>query len=188
MKNQINESSLSRVWSHLNDENKVVVIFTLCRNEQTESENLRLNKEAARVIRAEGFGYFWVEGGFVENQGKENEARVEEDSIFAIADIKDGKRLIDVVQVLAFEPTGYFEPQDSIAIKEVKADGTADIYLLNNQGHRDETFDNANIGGFGEFYSRLRNDKVSNTFVFESTRLEPSYFGRLSNARKNAKK
>lgn len=80
----LTESSLSRVWQHAENREQSFAILTAFRAEFDLEDNVRRNLSLAAQLRTLGYGYFYLDGFSVENQGKENEIRVREDSIFAV--------------------------------------------------------------------------------------------------------
>jgi len=164
MENNINEASLSRVWQHFNDDNTTVVIFTAFRDGVPYKKSVQKNKKFAAQLKNAGFGYFFVDGYFPENEGTEDEVQVKEDSIFAIAEGADeSKKLIDLCHKLANS-----ENQDSIIVKELDKG----IYFLDQNGKKDSEYlgkQKVTFKEVGKFYTKLRNKKASNLFVFEGT-------------------
>ncbi len=165
--NNLNEASLSRVWKHFKDTDTTVVIFTAFRDENTYDENVQKNKKFAAELKNHKFGYFYVDGYFPENEGTDDEVQVKEDSIFAIAKGTKGKDLIKLAHKLANSAN-----QDSIIVKE----STGEIYFLDKRGKKDTLNGDLKPGKLGKYYTKLRNKKTSNTFVFESERDGKGYF------------
>jgi len=167
----LNEASLSRIWKHFNDTNKTVVIFTAFRNDQSYKVNVQKNRKFAANIKNAGFGYFFVDGYFPENEGTDSEVQVKEDSIFAIADgVNDSNKLITLCHKLANS-----ENQDSIIVKELDKG----IYFLDKSGKKHNELLDKNKITFkevGKYYTKLRNKKMSNLFVFEGTHSRPGFF------------
>jgi hypothetical protein len=161
IREHINESSLGRVFQHFNDVNKVIVILTAFRDENTNKENMKNNKIIASKLKSSGFGYFYVDGYFPENEGTELETQVNETSIFAISEIEDADKLIKLAHNLANSYN-----QDSIIVK-----CKSDIYFLDKNNNKDYLSKKGKmkIGEIGKFYTKLRNKKISNTFVFENS-------------------
>ena len=168
--NNINEASLSRVWKHFNDENTTVVIFTAFRDGVPYKKSVQKNRKFASNLKNDGFGYFFVDGYFPENEGTEDEVQVKEDSIFAIANnAQESKRLIELCHKLANS-----EDQDSIIVKELNKG----IYFLDKNGKKDSEFigkQKITFSEVGKFYTKLRNKKTSNLFVFEGTHIRPGF-------------
>lgn len=65
----LDESSLSRVWQHVS-QHKVPTwgMLTAFRSSNTRAENLKLNKQLAADLRDKGYGFFKVEGHWLECQ------------------------------------------------------------------------------------------------------------------------
>lgn len=167
MKN-INESSLSRVWKHFNDKDTTVVIFTAFRDGIKYEDNKAKNKKFAAELKNNKFGYFYVDGYFPENAGTEDEVEVKEDSIFAISSGNKGQDLINLCHKLANSAN-----QDSIIVKDAK---TGKIYFLDQKGNKDYLDGNLKPGALGMYYTKLRNKKMTNTFVFEKEVEGTGYF------------
>lgn len=165
-KNIINETSLSRVWQHFSSD-KTVVILTASRGDKTSSENISNNKKIAIEFKKEGFGYFFVDGYWIENKGESDEQKVSEDSIFGIAESSQSEKLIELAHKLANE----FK-QDAIFVKTEK-----EVYLYFKNGSKEKLTGGLKPGKIGDFYTKLRNKKETNTFVFEGARTSLGFFG-----------
>lgn len=76
----LNEVTLSRVWQHV--ENRPLGIVTAFRGEYDRKENVTRNRKLAADIRDGGFGFFVVQGSYIEKKGTPEERRVREDSFF----------------------------------------------------------------------------------------------------------
>lgn len=169
----LNEASLSRVWQHA-ESDRPIALLTAFRGEFDREQNVRRNKELAATIRKLGYGYFFVDGYWIENQGTAEEVHVSEDSIFVIApEGSDEKFRNQMVQL------GAKYNQDGVLIKD--KDG-AKIYEKDGS----VMFDVGTLkpGKAGEIYTRLRNNKKSNTFVFESERDDLGWLQRLAGIKK----
>lgn len=166
---KIQEASLSRVWQHA-ESDRPIALLTAFRGEYDREENVRRNKELAATIRKLGYGFFFVDGYWIENQGTPEEVHVAEDSIFVIApegtDEKFRSQMISL---------GAKYNQDGVLVKD--KDG-AKVYDKDGG----VMFDVGTLkpGKAGEIYTRLRNNKKSNTFVFESERDDLSWLQRLA--------
>ena len=164
--NTINETSLSRVWQHFKNDN-TVVIMTAFRGDKTYQENLTNNKKVANIFKSNKFGYFFVDGYWIENKGENDEMKVSEDSIFVITEPSRSDELID----LAFKEAKRYN-QDAIFVKTKD-----DVYLYFKDGSKSKLTGGLQPGKVGDFYTQLRNNKESNTFVFESARENYGFFG-----------
>jgi hypothetical protein len=165
---QVQEASLSRVWQHAQSD-RPIALLTAFRGEYDREENVRRNKQLAATIRKLGYGFFFVDGYWIENQGTPEEVHVAEDSLFVIApegtDEKFRQQMIEL---------GASYNQDGVLIKDNK--GTK---VYDKSG--DEMFDVGTLspGKAGEMYTKLRNNKKSNTFVFEGERDDEGFIRRL---------
>jgi hypothetical protein len=173
MNNELMEAKLGRVWQHAQSD-RPIALLTAFRGEYDREENVRRNKELAATIRKLGYGYFFVDGYWIENQGTPEEVHVSEDSLFVIApegsDEKFRKQMVEL---------GAKYNQDGVLIKD--KDG-AKIYEKDGS----VMFDVGTLkpGKAGEIYTRLRNNKKSNTFVFESERDDLGWLQRLAGIKK----
>jgi len=165
---QVQEASLSRVWQHAQSD-RPIALLTAFRGEYDREENVRRNKQLAATIRKLGYGFFFVDGYWIENQGTPEEVHVAEDSLFVIApegtDEKFRQQMIEL---------GASYNQDGVLIKDNKG---AKVYDKSG----DEMFDVGTLspGKAGEIYTKLRNNKKSNTFVFEGERDDEGFIRRL---------
>lgn len=174
---QINEASLSRVWKHFNDENTTVIILTGFRGDLEKDKNIQRNKAIAGELKNAGYGYFYVDGYWIENQGTEDEIKVSEDSIFAInTDTNKSKSFIELGHKLANKYN-----QDAIFVKTPEK-----VYLKFKDGSEEELKGGLKPGKLGDFYTQLRNNKKANTFVFESERDGLGYFASFKEYLKNS--
>ncbi|MDX8383503.1 MAG: hypothetical protein R8M45_05440 [Ghiorsea sp.] len=171
--NILSETSLSRVWKHLTDDQTTVVILTAFRDEIPKKDNLIGNKLIAFKIKSAGFGYFFVDGYFPENLGTDREVNVSEDSIFAISQSPaDSKRLITLCHKLSRNFN-----QDSIIVKEP----SGAIYFYEKDGKKIK-FEKQKISPnkIGLWYTQLRNNKKANTFIFEDAYMGKGSIGSFS--------
>ena len=65
--------------------------------------------------------------------------------------------------------------QDSIIVKDSNEDNK--IYFLNSNGSKDYLEGKMKPGAMGKYYTKLRNKKKTNTFVFENIRDGKGFFG-----------
>lgn len=169
--NQLTEASLSRVWQHL-ESDRPVGLLTAFRGEFTRAENVQRNKQLAATLRQAGYGYFFVDGYWVENQGTDREVHVAEDSIFAIGEAGKEEEFKQTIVKL-----GNQYNQDAVIVK----DGNGIILHTNDGGE-------INLGSFqpgnlAQAYTKLRTNKKSNTFVFESERDDESWISKLAKSK-----
>lgn len=168
-KNLIQESSLSRVFSHFENDN-TLVILTAFRGDKSSSENIANNKKIASEFKKAGFGYFFVDGYWIENKGEEDEKKVSEDSIFVISNELRSKELINLAYNLASNYN-----QDAIFVKTKE-----ETYLYFKNGSKEKLNGSLKLNKIGDFYTKLRNNKKANTFIFEGARENYGFFGNLA--------
>ena len=164
----IQEASLSRVWQHA-ESDRPIAILTAFRGEYDREENIRRNRQLAATIREMGYGFFFVDGYWIENQGTDREVHVSEDSLFVIAPEGTDKKFREQIVAL-----GKKYNQDGVLIKD--KDG-AKIY--DQQGTVSVNVGTLVPGKAGEIYTRLRKNKKSDTFVFEGERDDHGFISRL---------
>ena len=164
----INEASLSRVWKHFNDKDTTIILLTGFRGDLEYKKNTERNKAIAGNLKNAGFGYFYVDGFWIENQGTEDEIKVSEDSIFALTtDLNKSNELVELGHKL-----GNNYNQDAIFVKTPK-----ETYLYFKDGSKEKSSGGLKPGKLGDFYTQLRTNKKSNTFVFEKERDGLGYYG-----------
>lgn len=161
------ESSLSRVWHHFKNDDKQVAILTAFRGEYDRDENVARNRELAAKIRKLGYGFFFVDGYWIENRGTPEEQHVSEDSIFVIAPAskKDFTKQIHEL--------GNDYNQDAVLVKD-----SSGVKLIYKNGST-ETLGDIQPGKLSQAYTKLRSNKRSNTFVFENERDDIGFVSRL---------
>jgi len=167
-----NESSLSRVWQHFKNDDRTVVVLTSSREGMLDTDVIKGNKYIAAKLQNAGFGYFFVEGHFIENKGDSDEAKAKEESIFAIAEREKSNKLISLAHALANRYN-----QDAIIVKEGKGDSSIS-YFLNKDNTKTALKGKLSPGKIGDYYTRLHNNKKANTFVFESVKHTKSWIGK----------
>ena len=78
----LEESGLNRIWQFATQPGRVFSILTAFRGEYSYDENIQRNAELKKEARANGFGFFEMEGHWVENEGTPQEQDVVEESLF----------------------------------------------------------------------------------------------------------
>lgn len=151
----LTETNLSRVWDHVNS-NKTLAIMTAHRNEYTKQENKVRNKELANLVREAGYGFFWLNGYWIENQGKDNEVKVVEQSLFIIGNENDDKKLFALIQKWIKKYN-----QDAAVVKKSQ---DKNAFLIFQDGEM-KPIGRLAPGKVAQAYSKLKNGR---TFVFES--------------------
>ena len=179
--NDINEVKLGRVWQHFKSD-RTVVILTGFRGDKSQKENEQRNKKIAGLIRKAGFGFFYVDGYWVENKGTEDEIKVSEDSIFAIAEPTRSTELIELAHKIAND-----YDQDAIFVDEKKGSlenktfvkTSEEVYLYYSNGKKEKLDSHFKPDKIGDFYTQLRGKGRNHTFVFEGERQSKGYFASL---------
>ena len=160
-KENLNEVKLARVFKHTTNDKIPFAIITGERAENRKAGkpeiNVKKNLSLASEIKSAGYGYFWLEGHWIENEGKPNETPVTEKSIFIVGDENDDGKLEGLIKkwVKKYD-------QESAVFRH---SGSKNVGLINNNGSFIE------IGKFAgqkkqldNIYSKLKN---KTTFVFE---------------------
>ena len=165
---QLDEASLSRLYQHTIDRN--IGIITAFRGRYTKSENLSRNSNLQADIRAAGFGFYRMEGHYIEGFGSEVSKDVKEQSFLVIGEKgNDNGKLKGTLKKL-----GSKYNQDSILYK---AFDSKNALLIGTQGE-DEDGNPVEFPGLGkevsvgefkpmkvnQFYSKMK----GKPFVFES--------------------
>ena len=158
---QLHESSLSRIWQHSKDSN--IGMLTAYRGEFDVKQNEKRNRELTGIIRSEGFGFIPVTGYYIENQGQEDEQKVEEKSFVVISSPNDGGKLKNFLIRM-----GNKFNQDSIIYKDSSDENAK---LIGTTAGRWPGKDVEVLAGkfkpqtIGQFYTKMKGHR---TFAFES--------------------
>jgi hypothetical protein len=169
---QINESSLSRVWQHFNNPETAVGILTAFRGDNTYEQNKARNATLTADLRSAGYGFFYVDGYWIENEGTPDERKVKEDSVFVVGKASD----TDFAPRL--HKLGNQFNQDAVLVKDSK--GTRLIFRDGSE----QALGKVSAGGLSTLYTKLRNNKKSNTFTFTEERDDIGFIARLAGVRK----
>lgn len=155
---ELQEASLSRVFQHINADYPVAILTAFRGGKENYQENIRRNKQLASKLQNKGYGYFFVDGFWIENKDTPEEEHVQEDSIFVIGkDVNEDKFKSDIVSF------GAEYNQDGVLIRT-----SAGINIYDKQGKVLTTIGDFKANKIGELYTKLRKNK--GTFVFESER------------------
>lgn len=166
------EIKLSRVLTHFTKDYPVAIITTF-RAENTLEQNTKQNKEFARQVRAAGYGYVFVDGGWIENKGTDKETQVTEIALFIQAPKDDKGKLFDLL-VKASQKYN----QDGFLYRGQESDWKTVIF--NKKGRLDVSFDKISMDKMTEFFTKLRSGSHrGRSFVFENVRQEKSWIARL---------
>ena len=78
----MNESSLTRIKSHI--ENRNVGLISAFRGRYTKPENLQRTRELESMIRSDGFSFIKMNGHYIEGHGTPNAQDKDEVALFVI--------------------------------------------------------------------------------------------------------
>lgn len=178
----LTEVKLSRVYNIFHNPEFAVGIITAFRADidRTLEMNVRDNKALAADLRNAGFGYSWIDGAWIENQGTDSERHAAEVSILVTSDEKHQHKLFKMLKDAAVKYN-----QDAFVFQKANSEGSENkpepIKLYDKGGSVLETFDNVRLDKIATFYSRLRSgNHAGRGFVFESERQSVGYMGRLA--------
>ena len=170
-KDYLIETTLSRVWKHSSNEEIPITIITAFRGENTEKNNIQLNKALAAEIKNAGYGYFFLKGYWIENVGTEYEEKVGESSIFVVGNENDNGKLLGLTKkwIIKYK-------QEAALVKRCK---TTIFELLSNNG-QSKIVGKLKPGVFNDIYSKIR--RGNRTFIFENiVNLPGNWFSTLVN-------
>jgi len=151
----IEESSLSRVYKHIGNKDIPVAIVTAFRGENTPEKNKNLNVQLAGMVRGSGYGFFYVDGFWIENKGEENEKHVSEDAVFVVGNENDNGKLLKLMMKLMKK-----YKQEAIVFKK---EGDNRAILVYNSG-KEEMLGKFHPRVIGPAYTKLRKKKGVFTF------------------------
>ena len=165
------EVKMSRVYHHLVGDAPIGII-TAYRGEQTEEQSIQHNKALASSVRSAGFGFFWVDGAWIENEGTEDETHVSEVSLFIIGNESNDNKLFDFLQLSAqrFNQDGFV----------FKASYSTDVGVYDANGNLDMDFSQVNMDKLSSIYTKLKTGPhAGRSFFFEGVRAPIGYAGKL---------
>lgn len=167
----LTEAPLSWVWSQITNPDIPVGIISAFRqgieNEAQYLVNVKNTRALAAKIAAAGYGYFFVDGHWIENKDSAQEQSVKETSIFTAGGKNDNGKLKGLLKLWRAE-----YDQDAVLFKP---EGTVDAYLLTATGEQ-------KVGQFhpnriSHLMTHLRGRPGS--FVFESASTSKNFWGRV---------
>lgn len=160
----LDESTLSRVWKHTQDPQTAFAILTAYRKERDATENFELNLMLANKISQLGYGYFFLEGHTIEDEGKPSEKKVSEQSIFVVGKPKNPQALEKMKQEMLSLAKAY--KQDGIFWKPSGGDKG---YVLSSDGEDQTGPLPLHPDRMGKYYSKLQKGSHSGrSFKFEA--------------------
>lgn len=162
----INETSLSRVFRHYQNKEIPVATLTAFRDGNSYAENVKRNKSLAIDIRNAGYGYVYVDGGWIEDTDQGSKKVVQEDSILIFGNVGDNGKLKGLVRKWIKQWN-----QDAALFKEA---GTNAIILILQDGSEDNLSNKFTRKQLEVGYTRIRGRGKSKgngrVFAFESER------------------
>jgi hypothetical protein len=166
----LNEEKLSRVWQMAKKEGFVWGIVTAYRGENDEATNKKLMNQLKQDVRDAGYGFWELDGRWVETDEQGEKADVGERSLFIAAPKgTDGEEMRQFIM----DMTQKYDQDAGIYKSDPEAD--SDIMLYQHKSERDGERvvdeDHFSIGKFNpnkisDAYSKI--DGSGRTFVFES--------------------
>lgn len=171
MKTLLNEvKKLSRVWQHINSD-RPICLMTAFRGQYTYEENVNRNKSLAADVRNLGYGFFYVDGFWIENQGTSTEQHVSEDTLFITGDLDldDYKFQYDMVSL------GKKYDQEAVLVKT-----NTGIRVITVSTGEEFKLSKLSLDKMGDIYTKLRSNKKANTFIFENERDDLGWLQRLA--------
>jgi hypothetical protein len=187
---------LSRVWQHVKSNRPFAIITAFRRGYDFQTNNKRNRVLAAKIGNA-GYGYFFMEGHWIESEETSGaEEKVKEDSVFVVGresdfDKEGEKRMKNLMVNLAqkFNQDGFimkmsdpkgihiFDKNGNIfkTMSTLNPSSLSQSYQLLSKGA--ETGGKEGIEGF----TKLRN-RGERSFYFESIREDVGFIGHLAGA------
>ena len=153
------EASLSRIWQHIEKGNSLGVITAFRSN---DPDNLKKNKKLQSEINVAGFGYFPMNGVYIEDFGSDEPKKVEESSFFVISTHPEKLRDFLIKMGKKYEQDSVLFMDNSVEDKVAVLIGTkADAWPGLGVVH---TLGKWHPNKIRDFYSKLKGSK---SFVFE---------------------
>lgn len=164
----LNETTLNRALNHFKNEEIPVGIITAFRASYTKKENLVRNKTLALKLKEAGYGYVYVDGGWIEKQDDGSKKNVTEDSILVIGNKNDSKKLEKLLIKLVKE-----YDQDGTLFKP---EGTLDVFIMDGKGDKSQIGSDVVLKELEAGYTKLRGNGEK-VFAFESIRVAKGVWG-----------
>lgn len=165
------EASLRRVWQHNQDPNSTFAILCAFDDQCAYQENLRRNTAMAADVRAQGYGFFYLDGHWIENAGTANQ---HEHTVFVVTTTGQGFSENILKLLKRYDPAAAVV-KHNLEAQLIFSDGTAHCLAQLTPGQ------------LGTVYSSLRG-RPDQQFVFDAERDDLSWIQRLAhyNFKRNA--
>ena len=153
--------SMARLYNHINNDEKGVIILTAFRHENDLKTNRQLNVSLSSDIRSLGWGYTPVIGGFVEKGEGGKDVHVQEESLFVTVGLSDPKQIMSKVLDLLKK----YQQQAAL----VKLPGESVAFLLWDNGTTTPAGQwHADPKQMAQYYTQMRNGPAGRQFKFEA--------------------
>jgi len=167
------EIKMSRVLNHFTQKEYPVGIITAFRGDSDRKTNVANNKSLASFLRGKKYGFVYVDGAWIENQGKPNEEAVSEDSIFVMA--PRGTSFDEFSKVLQSQAKKY--DQDAFLAYDHE---NGIVKIINNSGAVEFTLKKFRIGSAADAFTKLRKNGNNGDFFFERVRHPINWISRMA--------
>ena len=171
--NIITEVKMSRVLKHFTQQEYPVGIITAFRGDLDRKNNVARNKSLVSYFRSKKYGFVFVDGQWIENQGKKNEKIVKEDSIFVMG--SKGTNFDEFSSVLQSQAKRYNQDAYLAYDHENKI-----IKIINKSGVVVDKFDKFKIGNTATAFTKLRKNGNNGDFFFERFRYPINWIARMT--------
>ena len=171
--NIITEIKMSRVLKHFTQQEYPVGIITAFRGDLERKDNVANNKSLASFLRNKDYGFVYVDGAWIENQGKKDEKSVSEDSILVIAP----------------KETSFDEFSNNLQSQAKKYDQDAYlaydnenkiVKIIDKNGIVIDKFNKFKIGNTAAAFTKLRKNNNNGDFFFERFRYPINWIARTT--------
>ena len=178
----LNEANLSSIIRKINKNDTAIAIISPFRKENTNEENEIYYEELKYEISLNGWGYLQLEGGWLENQGKHDEAMVKEKSVFI--ETEEDESLFNFCKKMArkYNQDAFLFKSNDKPFGAYTRTGKVDFLFKGEQEHKsgiNKVFKNKeetsikmnkiNFSDIESMYSRLRFGNHSEIkFIFEN--------------------
>ena len=175
----ITEIKMSRVLKHFNQEEYPVGIITAFRFQDIDKkvisrkENVANNKSLASFFRSKKYGFVYVDGAWIEDQGTDDEKSVSEDSIFVMA--PEGTSFDEFSKVLLSQAKKYNQDAFLAYDHENKI-----VKIINKNGVVSDKFKKFRLGQAEKGFTRLRRNGNNGEFFFERARYPINWIARMT--------
>ena len=179
--NIITEIKMSRVLKHFTQQEYPVGIITAFRGDLDRKNNVARNKSIASFLRGKKYGFVFVDGAWIENQGKKDEKSVSEDSIFVIA--PKGTSFSEFSRDLQSQAKKYNQDAYLAYDHENKI-----VKIIDKDGVVVDKFNKFKIGNTAVAFTKLRKNGNSGDFFFERFRYPINWIARTTLKNKDVTK